>query len=210
MRLNRGVLIPEFGPQENRGPNPVSPPDQVFRVSRLKACPLAPHIIEELITNRDVIVRTDLMLQVVDDRVLRSEARKLRCRFTNRSVRIRLRYDGIGGIRYVWHILHPHVPIFGRVVPVFADYVIPRGIVGLQIVLSVVSTVGGIVMNVDNSQCKKRNLRCDKNDVQHASLPPQVRSCCRSRLRLLDSTSTGVQQEFRCSRVVKISRGSKG
>src|SRR5258708_13322184 len=109
-----------------------------------------------MIADRAVIGGTDWVLQVVDDRVVRGKASKLRCRFTNRSVRIRLRSDGIRGIRDVWHILHPHVPIFGRAVPVFADYVIPRGIVGLQIVLSVVSTVGGIVTNVDNFPVQKK------------------------------------------------------
>lgn len=83
-----GALESELGTKENSGSNPVSPADEVLRVPRLGACPLAHPVIEILVANGQVIVFPDLFFQVVDDGPVRGIASDRGRVLTKRSLRI--------------------------------------------------------------------------------------------------------------------------
>src|SRR5215471_5868289 len=69
-----GSLVSKFRAEENRRSHPVAPAKQMLRVLRPKPRPLASHIVEVLVADREVVVLRELILEVVNDRPFGSEA----------------------------------------------------------------------------------------------------------------------------------------
>src|SRR5271157_5134682 len=98
------------------------PTEQVLRVTRLGSGALANDVIEVFIADRDVVVRSNLPLQIVHHRPLRGIAGESSVAVTEGSVRSRLRLNGIDPresrtrrrtVGKVRHLFHPLVPGLG-------------------------------------------------------------------------------------------------
>src|ERR1700690_3502470 len=90
-----GMLVTHFRTKQNGGSNPVPPAERVLRVTRLGPGALTGDVVEVLVANRDVVVRSELPLQIVHNRPLRSVASERSVAAADRAIGARLRLNRI-------------------------------------------------------------------------------------------------------------------